>query len=409
MNDISIPDSSGKVQNGKEKSFRSQIGPLLFLCCIFFLNFISRIILAPMMPTIEKELGIGHGGAGSFFFLISLGYFPALLGSGFVSSRITHRKTIILSSVMVGLAFLGVSFISSLWGIRIGLIILGVSSGIYLPSGIATLTSLVGPRNWGKALAVHELAPTLGFVTAPLLSEALLGLFSWRGVLALLGGTSVFAGVAFARFGRGGEFPGEAPGFSSFRTLLAVPSFWIMMSLFILGIAATMGIYTMLPLYLVSEQGIDRSWANTLVGLSRISVVGMVFLSGWATDRFGPRRILGGIFLLSGIMTVLLGIVSGPWVIIIVFLQPLLGGGFFPAAFAALSRVGPHSARNIAVSLTVPVAFVLGGGAIPTGIGIMGDAGFFALGISLVGALLLTGCVLVRYLKFQEELIPDGK
>jgi NNP family nitrate/nitrite transporter-like MFS transporter len=33
---------------------------LLFLVGIFFLSFISRIILAPLLPTIEKDLKIGH-------------------------------------------------------------------------------------------------------------------------------------------------------------------------------------------------------------------------------------------------------------------------------------------------------------------------------------------------------------
>ena len=47
---------------------------LCFLAMIFLINFIARIILPPLLPTIEKELGISHGQAGSFFFLISAGY-----------------------------------------------------------------------------------------------------------------------------------------------------------------------------------------------------------------------------------------------------------------------------------------------------------------------------------------------
>ncbi|RLB29038.1 MAG: MFS transporter, partial [Deltaproteobacteria bacterium] len=75
----------------------------------------------------------------------------------------------------------------------------------------------------------------------------------------------------------------------------------------------------------------------------------------------------------------------------------------FPPGFAALSRIGPASVRNISVSLTVPVGFLVGGGAIPTGIGMLGDRGFFDLGISLVGVIIMSGFLLVRYLKFQEN------
>ena len=71
------------------------------------------------MPKIEEELGIAHAAAGSFFLLISTGYFITLLGSGFFSSRLTHRRTIILSGAVLGAALLGTSFIGGLFGIPV--------------------------------------------------------------------------------------------------------------------------------------------------------------------------------------------------------------------------------------------------------------------------------------------------
>src|SRR5262249_22803417 len=68
-------------QNRVTEPFWPQVGPVFFLTVLFLINFIARIILSPLLPTIEKELGISHGEAGSFFFLISAGYVIALLGS----------------------------------------------------------------------------------------------------------------------------------------------------------------------------------------------------------------------------------------------------------------------------------------------------------------------------------------
>ena len=241
-------------------SFRSSIPALLFLTGIFFINFLSRIILAPLLPAIETDLHIGHGEAGALFLLISLGYFGGLLGSGFVSTRLTHRSTIIISSVAIGGALLAISFSQTLWGIRGGLILLGLAAGLYLPSGIATVTSIVSSRDWGKAVAIHELAPNLSFIAAPLVAEGLLLWCSWRGGIALIGVVAILAGLAFLRFGKGGRFPGEAPSPRTLRVLFVRPSFWIMMALFSLVIGASLGVYTMLPLYLVAEQGFERSW-----------------------------------------------------------------------------------------------------------------------------------------------------
>jgi NNP family nitrate/nitrite transporter-like MFS transporter len=385
-------------------TLRSQLGPILLLTAIFFINFLSRIILAPLLPAIEKDLGVGHGEAGSLFLLISIGYFISLLASGLVASRLMHNRTIILSATAIGIALFGISFSSSLFGIRLGLILLGLAAGLYLPSGIAAITSLISPSHWGKAIAMHELAPNLGFVAAPLISEALLQWLPWRGILAVMGVASILVGMTFARFGRAGRFSGDSPSVESFRTILAKPTFWIMIVLFSLAITGSLGVYAMLPLYLVTERGIDRYWANTLVAFSRISGLGMAFLAGLATDRFGAKRIIATVFLLTGTLTVLLGTVSGYWMIIIVFLQPMLAVCFFPAGFAALSCIGPASSRNVAVSLTIPFAFLIGAGAVPTGIGIIGDAGSFALGFALVGGLILVvGLMLALILKLPDE------
>ena len=399
MKNISINDNIGN-HYGKSAS-GSNFFTILLLTATFFLNFIARIIPSPLMPNIETELSLSHGEAGSFFLLISLGYFVALLGSGFISSQLMHRRTIILSSAAVGVTLLGVSLTNDLWGVRLGLFILGMAAGIYLPSGIATLTSLISTKNWGKAIAIHELAPNLGFVAAPIVSEALLLWVSWRAVFALIGLSSLLVGAVFACFIHGGEFPGESPSLTSVWMFITERSFWIMIVLFSLGISGFLGLYTMLPLYLVTEQGIDREWANILLSLSRVSGLIMVFIGGWATDRFGSRRIIQGVFFLSGTMTVLLGLASGSWLIIIVFLQALLAVCFPPAALVALSSIGRQKARNVAISLTIPFAFLIGAGAVPTGIGIMADAGYFALGISLLGALIIMGSILPGYLKFR--------
>jgi len=383
--------------------FAKQLGPILFLTTIFFLNFVGRIVFAPLLSSIEIDLGVAHAEAASFFLLTSIGYFISLLGSGFVSSRLNHRRTIVLSALSVGVALLAISLCNSLWSVRLALFLLGMSAGIYLPSGIATLTAMVNPRHWGKAIAVHELAPNLGFVAAPLLAEAFMFWFPWRSVIVFLGVGSIVAGAAFCFFGRGGEFPGQAPGFGSLKSLFKETSFWIMAVLFCLGICGTFGIYTMLPLYLVSDQGLNRNWANTLVALSRIPSVFMAFVAGWLSDRIGPKMTISGVFLITGLLTILLGTVSDAWIVLLVFLQPVIAGCFFPPGFAALSAIGPPDARNIAVSLTLPTAFVFGGGAIPIGIGMMADAGFFDLGIALTGGLLLTGSILALFLKSSRQ------
>jgi len=402
LNDV----ETGHVGRGNDigsETFRTQLSPLLLIASIFLLNFTARIIAAPLLPTIEKDLGFSHGDAGSLFLFLSIGYFISLLGSGHISSRITHRKTIAVSAIAVGAALSLISFSKTLFTMRCCVFLLGISAGIYLPSGITTVTSLVKPRHWGKAVAIHELAPNLSFILTPLLAEILLHWFIWRNILFFVGIVSVIVGMVFPQLGKGGNFSGEAPNFSSIKKILEIPAFWILIVLFSLAITSTLGIYNMLPLYLVTEHGMSLDWANSLVGTSRISTLGMAFLGGWATDRFGSKPIMIGVFFVTGILTVLIGMVSTYWIAAVVFLQPVLAVCFYPAGFAALSTISTPENRNMAISLTIPVAFVLGGGVVPALIGIMADNGYFSWGITLSGAMIMMGFFLLFFLKLSHS------
>lgn len=157
----------------------------------------------------------------------------------------------------------------------------------------------------------------------------------------------------------------------------------------------------MMPLYLVSERGMDRTWANTLLGLSRVATLGIVLLSGWMTDRLGVKKNLKAVFLTAGLLTGMLGVAPGSWVIPIVFIQGMVATCFFPVGFAALSRVGSPNVKNVVLSLTLPVTSLLGG-AIPVGIGLIGEMGSFSLGFTLLGGLILGGLLLIRYLKLTD-------
>jgi len=390
---------TGDIGGSRASRQRAWIGPLLLLTTIFFLNFLARLVFAPLMPEIEADLSIRHTAAGSLFFLMSGGYFIALVGSGWIAAALNHRRTIILSSAMLGLALVGTSFGGSLGSLRGALFLLGMAAGLYLPSGIATLTTLIDPKHWGKAIAIHELAPNFGFVVAPLLAELILVWLSWRAVVVMIGCAAMLMAVVFARGGRWGEFAGAAPGAAAFKDVLAAPGFWTMVVLFALAISSTLGLYTMLPLYLVNEQGVDRNVANGLVAASRLSGLFMSLLGGWAADRFGAARTMTVVLLLTGLATVLIGAAEGPWVLGAVFFQPLVAVCFFPAGFAVLSRIGPPQARNIVVSLTVPLSFMIGGGLVPTLIGFMGDEVSFGLGIALVGGCIMAGSALAHRLE----------
>jgi NNP family nitrate/nitrite transporter-like MFS transporter len=304
----------------------------------------------------------------------------------------------------IGLALFILSLASSLWAIYAILFILGMAAGFHIPSAIATITAMVNRQDWGKALAVHQTAPPLSLVVGPLLAILLLSWFSWQTIMAILGGISIAVGLAFLRFGRCGDFPGHAPRPADVKVVISKRSFWIMVVLFALAMGGSVGIYTMLPLFLVNERGFDRDLANTLLGLSRVSGLFMAFIAGWFTDRLGEKTFIFIIMLTAGVSTIMLGALSGMWLLVIIFVQPAILGCYFTAGFAALARIVQPNFRNIAAAFTMPTAFLFGGGLLPTVIGYMGEVYSFGLGIVMIGCLTVVVSWLVLFLDLIEKM-----
>jgi NNP family nitrate/nitrite transporter-like MFS transporter len=390
-----------------QSSFIHQLPWILFLTSLFLVNFLARILFAPLLPAIEAELKIGHAAAGSLFVYLSSGYFISLLGSSFISARLTHRRVLAGSAIATGVVLLLATASQGLGSLRLIALVLGLACGLYLPSAIATLTDMVDGQHWGKALAIHELAPNLAFTLAPLIAAVMLPHVSWRIVLAAPGIFSIALGLLFICSGVGGNFRGQAPKLKNCLLLILSPAFWIMVFLFTLGITSTMGLFNMLPAYLVDHFAMVPDSANKLVSLSRGFTVLTVFLGGWATDRIGAGRTIIIVLGITGLITIALGLVPASSLTLaktLVFLQPVLAVSFFPAGFAILAQVAPADSRNIAVAMTISIAFLLGGGVVPYLIGWCGDLGHFGFGFSLVGFFIASGALVAPFLKRTQGM-----
>jgi len=386
----------------------SALGGLLFLTGLFFLNFTSRVIFSPLLPVIEQEMGIDHAQSGSFFLFISAGYFLSILSSGFVSAKINHKRTIVLSSMALGLALYLLSICLTLSSLQLGLFVLGLGAGLYFPSGLASISQSVSPSHLSRGMAIHELAPNLGFVAAPLFCDIFLTYIEWRQSLALLGTLIIIAGIGYAVSPYGSRKQGTAPDLSAAKIFFRMPLFWGLVVLFSLAICSTLGIYAMAPLFLVNDHGMTPADANTLLAMSRIASILMPLAGGWFGDRYGKHLVMALILLFTGLVTVALALVgTNLWLTVLVVVQPLLAVCFFPAGFAVLSRLGSSQYGNLGVSLCLPLAFLIGGGLMPALIGLVGDAYSISTGFLFVGLLMtiVGSCSLIVTFRNDKKVI----
>ena len=366
---------------------------------MFFFNIVSRLTIAPLLPILEQEFHLRHGVAGSLYLFIGLGYATGLYVSGYLAFQFNHRLTIALSSVMIGAALFTSAWAPALWGIRASVVLLGLGGGLYLPSGIAALTENTPQPAWGKALAIHELGPNLAYICAPLLAELLLGFVSWRGVLRILGMLALLLGLVFLLAGLGGPSKGRPPSPATVRTIARDPALWAMAGLFAVAIGAGIGLYTMLPLFLVNEVGLNRMSANLITGLTRVSAPGSVLAAGLLTDRIGRRRTIALSLAGAGCSTLALGLVPSPWTSpFLIFVQAAFAAAVYPSAFAIIAALFPLPLRNVAISMIMIVGVLFGAGAVPPIIGMLADRFSFSLAFTAAGLTTLVSLLLLRLL-----------
>jgi MFS transporter, NNP family, nitrate/nitrite transporter len=371
----------------EHRTFRFQ--PIILYGGILLVNVLSRVVLSPLLPIIEKDFGISHAVAGRLFLFIALGYSPAMILSGFISAKIRYRYTILLSIFAAGGALLLICLAPSLIFVQIGLFLLGASCALYIPSGIASIYKLTHPTNWGKAIAIHETGPTIALIIAPFIAELAVRFMSWRAGFGLVAGLACAVGVFYAFRGRGGAAFGEPPKFSNLKNIGSQTSFWMVAIVFWIGAAIAIGGYSILPLYLSAERGMDQSRINTIIGLSRMSGIFMTFVGGYMADRMHIRTAIILVCTVAGILTILIGIVSGPMLIVVLFLLPPTATAFFPIGFAGIAKECPEKLQNVAISLVITVAYLLASGVVPSIMGAAGEQGMFFLGYIVLGGLML--------------------
>lgn len=329
---------------------------------------------------------------------MSFGYVSGLLLSGYIARALGHRWTIVVSIAGGGAAFVVLSLLHNPTLFHLVLLLGGFANGLYPGSGIASVVALVPDTHRGKALGLHEVGPNLAFMVAPIAAALLVPGWGWRGLFLASGSFVVLVAMVFAIFGRASEEAGAPPNFGNLFELARNPAFWTISALFVVGAIAAFGVYSVLPTYLINDQGLDERLVNSLIGFSRVSGTFAILAAGGMVDRIGVKPVLAIVLGVTGCTTALLGLASGPLLLVAVFLQPAIIGAVMPVLLNALSGATKPGIRSLAVALAIPMANLGGSGLAPLILSALGAAGMFRVAFVVLGAGVVASLALVPFL-----------
>lgn len=376
--------------------------PLFVFWCLWYLNFSTRTIFSPILPLIEDNLLLSHGKAGGLFISLSFGYSLSLLAVGRLTLTWGYKRLVAIGFLGAGLVFIGFQFLETYLSFHLLFFLLGICTGTYIPCILPIITETYDSRNWGKAIGFHDSAASFSIFTIPILMAYGLQFFSYKILLLLLGLLAILFPFFFWKVSLEPKKEPLRKG-EGYTDLFKRRTIWIMILLWILSSGSSVGVYSVLPLYLIKERGVEFELANTLLGISRAGGMAIPILIGFLVDRYGYRTILFLSLFLTGLSTIGLSIAKDLRIVFIfLVLQAFLSLGFFPVALATVSKLASLSSRSMMLGVIMSVGVGFGMGFTPFLLGWTADHFNFRIGIFCLG-------MLTAFSSFSIPLLKEEK
>jgi predicted MFS family arabinose efflux permease len=148
---------------------------------------LDRWIIAPLLPTMSRDLHLNYQDGGNIIAALGLAWgIFAIIGGG-LSDRIGRKKVLIPAMV----AFSLLSGFSGMVGSLMGLLtirgIMGISEGAFCPTSFATTNDASKPTRRGLNLGIQQSTfPLFGLALGPIVATQLLGVMSWRWIFVMV-------------------------------------------------------------------------------------------------------------------------------------------------------------------------------------------------------------------------------
>lgn len=367
--------------------FRTARPYLCLIALIFYFNCVERALLSPLLVSIQKEFHFSYTLTTSLLVVRSLGLSVSLFANGFLATHFTHKQIITASIFFSGASFALLSLTTTYLQLQLGLLFFGLSAGLYFPSGMATLASLVKKDDLSKAFSIHELAPNLAFITAPFIVEIMFLFTDWRGSMRYVGISAMLLAVFFAFFSKGGTGNGAPPRLATLKRIVTRRNTWIFFVLAGIGLTLEIAPYYVLPLFLVDQQNMTSPEANNLLAISRLATPVMAFSAGFVSSKTGVKPLLFTGLFLSGVSLALMATTQGALLTTAIIAQPLFPAILFPVIFKVFSDFFPPEEQSLVLAFTMPFIGFIGSGIMPNFMGYCGDVFSFEAGFGILSAL----------------------
>ena len=365
----------------------------------FFSHF-YLIVLPPLFPLLEAELGVGYAALGLLMTLPNLATMLLQTPVGFLVDRFGARRPLVIGLIVMGGAVAGAGLAPGYGALMVLMVLMGVGNSVFHPADYAILAARIEPGRLGRAFSIHTFAGSLGWAASPAVVVFLAALWSWHVALVIAGLCGVAMALVIQTQGReldaqrtapGTAVKGAAPSTAAapasasapapgkrggLGLLLSAPMLLLFVYMMMASVA-TSGLNGFTVTALVKLHGADLITANAALTALLVASAAGVLAGGVLADRIRRHDLIisAGFFVAAGFL-VIIGLIALPLAAIVAAMTVvgLARGAIQPSRDMMVRKVAPEGQVG-AVFGFVTTGMNVGGAVAPVFFGWLVDRG----------------------------------
>lgn len=301
---------------------------------------LDRWIIAPLFPSMMKDLNLNYQDLGNIVGALGLAWGIFAVVAGGLSDRLGRRRVLIPSLI-------GFSLLSGFSGMASGLVslivlraLMGMTEGSFCPTSFATTNDASKPSRRGFNLGLQQSTfPLFGLALGPIVATQLLQITDWRWIFVLVAIPGLILAVLIAKIIRepGTAGPRAASERAPLRDLFKHRNVGLGMVALFCAMSGVFTISAMIPNYLVDYLKLTTTqmgFVTSAIGfggfLGQLAlpgfsdplgrkpvailgfVVGAAFLYAFMRTGPNPAVLFGLLFATCFFCFGLLGLITGP-------------------------------------------------------------------------------------------------
>ncbi|MBS7643545.1 MFS transporter [Candidatus Bathyarchaeota archaeon] len=335
---------------------------VLTLCWLaWFMNFLIRMIVPPLLPLIKEDFQLTYTQIGLIATSFYLTYALMQIPSGILADRINRKWIIAPGIICFSIGTFLTGFAGNLGQIILFQALTGLGAGVYFAAGMSLITSYFHHSKRGKVLGIHDSAAPAGSILGPTFAGLLAATINWRAPFFACLIPGLVVGTLFWIFIKDPAVNKQQPRLESRMRAVLKRSFLTLLLVYIIGDVCYCGAITFIPTYLIEEGKISLETAGMLTSILFIAgLFGMVVL-GSASDKFGRNAVIAASLLSAAIFTSAIVMITIPFLLALVLI--CFGFslyGYFPVMSALLADLISEDKRGTAFGIVNAAGTAIG-------------------------------------------------